>query len=262
MNTGRGMAAAPIPDAYPAPGDGVPTLETPSFRPRDHDEYLIRRSFPGQVHYPSLLSYRQSSFTAGSTQLDSPKLAPFCDHHIDPDAPPAHAFYEPRPSSPLSPDRYSSLAASVPNFFPPRKDRAKRYGHRFAFPVPFQQLPDPEGPIFRQSSAPSLGVDFRADDARLDDLGDPALVPSVASGAGFPSHKRFSTPAYSASDLSALDAAGGEPLLSRASSRQNASVASVASVASEGAEKPLPPGENNPHAYPGANLCFDYLNKG
>lgn len=212
------------------------------------------------------MSFRQNSFNA-SSPLDSPNPAAYPFDLRDSDTPPAYAFYnEARPGSPLPSDAYP-VPTSVPNFFPPRKDRAKRYGRRFALPVPFLQGPDAEVGMFRQSSAPSLGVEFRADDADLGML--PPAVPAVP-GAVYPQQKRFSTPVYP-SDLSAIDAAASA-MSSGVSSgvpngvsngMSNAAANGVANAAAEtSAEKTLPPGENNPHAYLGANLCFDYLNKG
>lgn len=203
------------------------------------------------------MSFRQSSFNA-SSPLDSPNPAAYPFDLRDSDTPPAYAFYnDARPGSPLPSDAYP-MTASVPNFFPPRKDRAKRYGRRFALPVPFLQGPDADVGMFRQSSAPSLGVEVRADDA---DLG---LLPPAAPA--YPQQKRFSTPVYP-SDLSAIDAMPNALTNAAANAVPNAVTsaaanAAVSAVAETSAERSLPPGENNPHAYLGANLCFDYLNKG
>ena len=203
---------------------------------------------------------RQSSYTASSPHIESPKPSTSFtyDHAVDAspypvDPVPSHAFFgDARPNSPRSSELYA-LNAPLPDVFPRRKDRYKRLGQRFAFPINLQG-PDGDRAMYRQSSAPSLSADARGE--------EPVDLPSApaASGSYYSTPQRYSMPLY-ASELSLLDASvsGNEPALSRVPSRQNPSSSASDNPSTE---KTLPPGENNPNTYPGANLCFDYLNKG
>lgn len=150
-----------------------------------------------------------------------------------------------------------------------------RTGSRHGVPLEKRRFLDSTGSIASTSSVGSIGpMDRMGPVDRMDRMGPMGPVDRMGPmGQLGPANSVNSMTSNSMSQMSQLPPMApmsqvppttpmaGSPLSNSRNSRSSKSPLQRRSSAHR-SDPPLPPGENNPHAIPGGNLCFEYMNQG